>query len=429
MPRLKLPAALSPRQWFTLGILAIALVLFTLLSAPANPRSDGSTYSRAPEGYGAWYAYVEQSGQEIDRLRKPLTTLFDPNPETSPSKPSSKSNSKSNSKPSNSKLKTPPTTLIHIAPTPSTPWIDRRWIAEGNRAILIGTEKSIARVTDAEFYSEHPVEIGTLKAATIKVATTRRHRKLALKPPQSLQQGQTPLDDLDENPEENLVDSGYPNHQALVTDRHGSLIWRTVIGKGEIIYILPTFFAANAYQGEAQNFAYLQALTKGDRIIMDEHVHGYRDSETAEKEGKGDLVTFFAKTPIALLLLQAMILLSVLIYGKNWRFGAVRALVPPSVNNSRAYIQALSGILQKANSTDFVTDTLCAAELKQIQRTLGLGTTTLSADTILHTWTQQTGRPAREFQDVFLSSHRHKKLSEAELIQWITKLQTLSHPT
>lgn len=423
MPRLKLPAALTPRQWFTLGILTIALLLFTLLSAPANPRSDGSTYSRAPEGYGAWYAYVERSGQEIDRLRKPLTTLFDSNLDA-PNPKSSKPDTPKN-KPSKTRLKTPRTTLIHIAPTPTAPWIDRDWIAQGNRAILIGTEKATTRVTDAEFYSEHPVAIGT-----IKVATTRRHRQLPPKSNQSphpLQPVQATLEDLDENPEANSENAA--NDQALVADRHGSLIWRTTIGKGEIIYILPTFLAANAYQDEAQNFAYLQSLTKGDRIIVDEYIHGYRDSETAEKEGKGDLFTFFAKTPIALLLLQAMVILSVLIYGKNWRFGAVRALVPPAVNNSRAYIQALSGILKKANSTDFVTDTLSGAELKQIQRTLGLGTTPLSAETIIQTWTQQTGRPAREFQDVFLSSHRHKKLSEAELTQWLTQLQTLHPPT
>ncbi len=413
-----LPTALSPRQWFTLGILTIALILFTLLSAPANPRSDGSTYSKSPEGYGAWYAYVERSGQDIDRLRKPLSTLFETNPTSKPTanpnvNPSASPNAKPSANPSanpNAKPSAKPTrksartTLIHIAPGPVRPVIDRQWIAQGNRAILIGTEQQVTQVTDANFYSEHSIPIGTLK-----IATTRRYIQSAIDPQWPTQ----PTDSTDAKP------------QILVADRHGSLIWRTPIGNGEIIYILPTFLAANAYQDEANNFAYLKSLTQGDRIIMDEYIHGYRDSETAEKEGKGDLFTFFAKTPIALLLLQTMVILGVLIYGKNWRFGAVRALVPPAVNNSRAYIQALSDILQKANSSEFVTDTLRAAELKQLQRDLGLGTASVTPDTLLDAWTKKTGRPARDFQSVFLSSHRHKKLSEAELTQWLANLQKI----
>jgi len=397
MPRL--PKSLSPRQWFTGGILAAGLLLFTLLSAPNNPRSDGSTYSRSPEGYGAWYAYVERSGQAIARWQKPLTALFGKDGSDYPQSDVQEISDIASQTNSPISIRT---TLIQISSEPDSPRIDRRWIEQGNRVILIGTRKGKTQLTNAAFQSEIPIKFGSPsnpQSGTLKIATTRRHLQTS-------------------------------TLQILVSDSYGTLVWRTPIGSGEIIHILPTFLAANAYQNEAQNFAYLQDLTQGDRILMDEYIHGYRDPETAATEGKGDLSTFFAKTPIALMFFQTLVILSVLIYGKNWRFGAIRSLNPPIINNSRAYIQALAGILQKANSTDFVTSTLSQAELKKLQRTLGLGTSRIDPETILQTWTEQTGRSATEFREAFLlsSSHkdRHKKPSEAELTQWLTKIQTLT---
>ena len=397
MPRL--PKSLSPRQWFTGGILAAGLLLFTLLSAPNNPRSDGSTYSRSPEGYGAWYAYVERSGQAIARWQKPLTALFGKDGSDYPQSDVQEISDIASQTNSPISIRT---TLIQISSEPDSPRIDRRWIEQGNRVILIGTRKGKTQLTNAAFQSEIPIKFGSPsnpQSGTLKIATTRRHRQTS-------------------------------TLQILVSDSYGTLVWRTPIGSGEIIHILPTFLAANAYQNEAQNFAYLQDLTQGDRILMDEYIHGYRDPETAATEGKGDLSTFFAKTPIALMFFQTLVILSVLIYGKNWRFGAIRSLNPPIINNSRAYIQALAGILQKANSTDFVTSTLSQAELKKLQRTLGLGTSRIDPETILQTWTEQTGRSATEFREAFLlsSSHkdRHKKPSEAELTQWLTKIQTIT---
>ena len=399
----RFPKSFSLRQWFTFGVLAAGLLLFTLLSAPNNPRSDGSTYSRSPEGYGAWYASVERSGQAIDRWEKPLPVLFGTDrsgPYQNDVQEISDAHSPTYS-PINS-ISSIRTTLIQITSEADSARIDRRWIEQGNRVILIGSSKNKTQLTNANFQSEVPVKFGSSsnpQSGTLKIATTRRQ----------LQTSKT---------------------QTLVSDRYGSLVWRTAIGSGEIIHILPTFLAANAYQNEAQNFAYLQDLTQGDRILMDEYIHGYRDSKTTATEGKGDLSTFLANTPIALIFLQTLIILSVLIYGKNWRFGAVRLLDPPIINNSRAYIQALAGILQKANSTDFVTSTLSHAELKKLQRTLGLGTATLDPETILQTWTLQTGRSATEFREAFLFSlsnkDRHPKPSEAELIRWLTKIQTMT---
>ena len=280
----------SLRQWFTFGILAAGLLLFTLLSAPNNPRSDGSTYSRSPEGYGAWYAYVERSGQAIDRWEKPLPVLFGTDrsgPYQNDVQEILDAHSSTGSL-TYSPIKSPSsirTTLIQITSEADSARIDRRWIEQGNRVILIGTSKDKTQLTNADFHSEVPVKFGSSsnpQSGTLKIATTRRK-----------------------------ASSSQTSSQTLVSDSYGTLVWRTVIGSGEIIHILPTFLAANAYQNEAQNFAYLQDLTQGDRILMDEYIHGYRDSKTAATEGKGDLSTFLANTPIALIVLQTLIILSV----------------------------------------------------------------------------------------------------------------------
>lgn len=358
---------LTPRQWLTLAIALALLLVLTLLTAPNNPKSDGSTYSRSPEGYSAWYNAIQQSGQPIEQSRQPLNKLFD--------RPGRK------------------ITLLQVSPEADRSAINRDWIAQGNRAILIGS-RSASQITDAPFNSNIPIPNGALK-----IATSRRYRN--------------------------------PNAQSLAKDQYGAIVQRETIGQGEIIRILPLFLAANAYHDSNNNFEFLTSLTQGDRIIVDEYIHGYRDAESAEAEGKGDLFSYFAKTPVAIALIQIMVLLGVLIYGKNWRFGPVRSIQPPVVNNSRAYIQALASVLQKANSTDFVTDTLSQAELQHLQRELGLGTGNLDRHSLLAAWQAETGQSPALLSDLLDSlsekSPRHKKLTEAELTQWLARLQQLAH--
>ena len=65
-----LKQSLNPRQWWTLALTAIALILLTLINAPSSPQSTGSSYSKTPEGYGAWYEYMEKNGATIDHHRR-----------------------------------------------------------------------------------------------------------------------------------------------------------------------------------------------------------------------------------------------------------------------------------------------------------------------------------------------------------------------
>ncbi len=373
----------NPRQWWTIGLVLAGLLLFTLVSAPSSPQSVGSTYSRAPEGYGAWYAYMENSGAKMERLRKPIDDSF-----------------------FNSTNKN--TTILQVLADDDSNHIGQynlssKGIEKGNRIVIIGSKKipsGRVRATQANFNSS-PISPDN-RAITLQ--TSKRYLP-----------SETPVLAQPINP--------------ILKDDFGAIVIESKIGQGSIVYVVPQFLGANAYQ-DTNNFAYLKDLVKNDRIIVDEYIHGYRDSKTAKEEGKADVFEFLAQTPLILAVIQLCILLGVLVYGKSWRLGPVKTLVPPPINNSRAYIQALARILQKANSTDFVTETLGKAELTQLQRSLGLNRNSNQDPTeLIKLWKQQTGKDSQTLERIFLSLRRQQKLSEAELTQWLALLQTTSLPT
>jgi hypothetical protein len=64
----------SNRRLWLFGAIAIAaVILLTLFAAPANNQlSSGSTYTRAPNGYGAWYAFMEERGTPAKRWQNRL---------------------------------------------------------------------------------------------------------------------------------------------------------------------------------------------------------------------------------------------------------------------------------------------------------------------------------------------------------------------
>ncbi|NEO70518.1 DUF4350 domain-containing protein, partial [Moorena sp. SIO3H5] len=58
------------------AIAIVVLMIITLVAAPANNKiNSGSTYSRAPYGYGAWYAYMAKRGTPVQRWQKPFEDL------------------------------------------------------------------------------------------------------------------------------------------------------------------------------------------------------------------------------------------------------------------------------------------------------------------------------------------------------------------
>ncbi|MEH1900819.1 MAG: DUF4350 domain-containing protein [Nostoc sp.] len=349
-----------------MGAIALAaIILITLIAAPNNTKlNTGSTYNRASDGYGAWYAFMQQQGISIKRWQKPFSDI---QPENNP------------------------VTILQISGYPRQTILDsqeREWVEKGNTLVILG---AAARVTEAEF--------GTMQKSPqgdIKINTRRRYQKANSK----------------------QVDLG---------DRFGAVVWQENYKQGKVIFSTTPYLAANAYQDYLTNFKYLANLVtdKSNTVLVDEYIHGYKDPDVRKKESEGDLSSFFGKTPLFPILLQATILLLVLIWTQNRRFGKPVALDTPVADNSEAYIQALAGVLQKADTTDFVIQMVGKQEQLQLQKALGLGQVLLEPEALINFWIEKTGASAIELNAVLKLQSRKQAITERDLLSWLGKWRTI----
>ena len=66
------------RLWIWGGIAIAVIIALTLVAAPSNNKlMAGSTYSKEPNGYGAWYEYMLAKGTDIQRWQKPFADLIE----------------------------------------------------------------------------------------------------------------------------------------------------------------------------------------------------------------------------------------------------------------------------------------------------------------------------------------------------------------
>jgi hypothetical protein len=380
-------------RWLWLGVLVlIAIVLLSLLAAPRSS-TQGSTYSRAPSGYGAWYAYMEQQNLPIQRWQRPFNDLLNtlelvPPIEQISTRKENRSQDKSLSLAQANSIT--PITFVQINGRNSS--FDEEWVKQGNVLVLVGVR---TRVSKAPFRSTIASPVGA-----VKVETTRRFNQADLRETSAV--------------------------EARLSDAYGAVVWERQLGEGQIIYSSTPYLAANAYQDEPGNFKFLAQLVSesGYPIYVDEYLHGYKDKDLITAEGAESLTSYLAKTPLSLLALQAVILLLALIWGQR-RLGPPKRLLDNRVDNSEAYVQALAGVLQKANCSNFVVETIGKAEQLKAQRALGLGTTLADPETLIQAWVQQTGRPATELEDFLTPLIESRRLSDRELLLWLEKLQTV----
>ena len=383
-----------------MGAIAItAIMIVTLFFAPANNKvNSGSTYNRAPDGYGAWYAFMSKRGTEVQRWQKPFEYLA-----------------------KNQDAK-PPITLLRISSKlipEAVPDTEKKWVEQGNTLVILGVR---APVTPAPFSSLHPASAGE-----IKIDTGRR----------------------------------YPsNKKQVLDDQFGAIVWKKPVGKGTVYFASTSHLAANAYQDFPGNYEFLAGLvteleggeqeiegaqqalavkliqnssqpqSQGtskilNKVWVDEYIHGYKDPEVIEREYEGNLFTYLAKTPLFPVFIQGTIILLVAIFAGWNRFGQPVTLSAPHVDNSEAYIQALAGVLEKAKSTDFAVEIIGKEEQLQLQKTLLLGQGSLESETLTNAWVQQTGRKAAELSELLPSPSHKRRISDSDLLTWLGKWQQI----
>ena len=370
---------MNKRKWWlgAIVLLVITLLLFLLITSPQQQRlNDGSTYSRQPSGYGAWYTSMTSQGVSIKRWQKPAMAII----------------TKANTASTQGK---PPKliTLLQINPQLSKPpaltEAEQKWLSQGNRLVILG---SLEPVTAAEFITTHASPLGL-----VKIQSSRR------------QTGQT------SSPSENKA--------VILGDRFGAIIWEEKVGKGKLILATTPHLGANAYQKEPGNFPLLAQLVDPKKeIYVDEYLHGYRDAEEIAQSGKGSWVAYMGQTPIFVLVLQAGVIFLLFLWGYNQRFGRVVPLTTPAINNSEAYIQAIAAVLERANCADFLVETIGRAEQIKLQKFLGLGSIPVAPEILLEAWQQSTGKSTGDLAQVLQSQ---AQITQNQANKKVTKSKTI----
>ena len=376
------------RRTGVLGLLALALLLGVMLfGAPATSHLEsGSTWHRGPAGYSAWYESLEQQGITVERWQRPVETLLEQLGEPEDTTVTLIQN-----------RAVTPETLLVVLPgfigqgdvSNLLPWMPQ-WVEAGHRLVVLGVK---AAATAAPFSQVLDSPVGSVKI------DTRRREKMVVA------------------------------EDTILRDEYGVVVFEMQLAGKEFTVAVTPHLAANAYQNQPDNFAFLTELVagSGERVWVDEYLHGYRDQDAIAAEVGGDSwLNYLAGTPLLILVAQALAVTLVALVALNRRLGQRRTLHPPAVDNSRAYIQALAGVLHRAGSHDMVVQTLGQAEQIQLQIKLGLGSAPLPIDRLQAAWEQQVSRPNLDLAAIL---NPPALTGERPLREWLKQLQSLHSPT
>lgn len=362
------------RFWIFALIAIAAVIILTIFAAPdGNKVNSGSTYGRNPDGYGAWYEYMSERGTPVIRWQKPLSKFI----------------ANHNSGVTYIQIRGKEQFQLSSLLTHQLKDSAKDWLNNGNILVIVGEFQPVTAAPFSSLLSQD-------NFPKIKIQTTRRKK---------------------------------PNSkiQIILEDSFGAVVWQETVGDGKIIYLSTPYLAANAYQEFPDNYKFLAELvSKTPTIFVDEYLHGYKDRETIAQEEAEDLFNYLAQTPLFLLLIQLIIMALVALASEFRRFGKPINLTIPIVDNSMAYIKALAGILAKAESTDFVVQTIGRDEQLKLQKSLGLGKTLVDRQTLTAAWQKHTGKPATELNQLLQVFYSQKRLSQSELSQWNEKWQTIN---
>ncbi len=354
--------------WAVAGLLIVALSI--LLAAPKS-YPGGSSYEPSPVGYSQWYAFMKQQGHSIQRWRKNYSQLTGQGQ-----------------------------VLIQISDRAAQPGAELQspdvleWVKQGNT--LIGLSWT-GKVTGAPFRSDLSSPQGL-----VRIETSRRHQTQQVE-----------------------LEKAAPKLQ----DKFGSVIWSRPLGQGQVIEGTYPWVAANVYAGDGGNFRALEALSGPHTIWIDEWLHGYRDiSGPNPVKREQSLWNYLTHQPLIVTVGQSAVLLLLLVWGQNQRFGPLMRRVGPLHNSSEQYIQALATTLQANGNTEYVVSMITQSFRQRLQIQLGLGGsssgTAISHAVTAQRWASVTGRSSQELLEL-LQVQPKNHLSESALLKWVQQLEAI----
>ncbi len=336
-------------------ILVVLFLTFLIVTPTQQRKTDGSTYGRTPNGYGAWYQYMAERQTPVKRWQH------------------------SSLPPANS-------SLLRVYPRYTSGTLseaEEQWLAAGGVLVILGVKQA---PTIAPYRSQLPSKFGP-----VLIETSRRYQNIAA--------------------------------QRILGDAAGAIVWQQGKGKGRLILATTPYLGANAYQTIPGNFGLLaDLLCDQPNKFVDEYIHGYRDVNDPDLESQPDVWGYLAQTPVAVMFLQVIVLGVIATVALNRRLGRPLPLVNPPVNNSEAYIRAIAAVLQKANSQDFLRETIARAAKAKLQRNLGLGTS--DDPSLLVALQQQYPQDGETLRRLLARST--KPMSDRQLWQWLQQWQKLS---
>lgn len=375
LQRSTLRSSFRPSPWVWVGVGLLILTIIILVAAPKS-YPGGSTYSKSLGDYSQWYAFMERQGHPIQRWRQPYTALKDTGQ-----------------------------TLIQIADVEredeallrSQEVLD--WVERGNTLIQVSWA---GQVTGAPFRSDLSSPSGP-----VRIETTRRYNT-------GLSSDIVEVEELQ--------------------DTFGSVVWSYGQGKGRMVRATYPWLAANVYADHAGNFRALEVLAtqREGPIWVDEWLHGHRDPSAladAAAPKEQSPFAYLGRQPIAVVAGQAVVLLLLLLWGKNQRFGALTRLSAPSRNSSEQYIQSLADTLEANGHTEYVLTLLGQSFRQRLQTRLGMGgigaETALSDGAIAQQWSGVTGRSPQELLELLEQTQQEKRLSDRAVLLWVQRSEAI----
>ncbi|MDG2991304.1 DUF4350 domain-containing protein [Candidatus Synechococcus calcipolaris G9] len=375
--RLQRRRGLPPWIW----AIAVILVLGVMLLALAPSSKAGSSFDRSPWGSREFFDYLNQQGFHVKRWQRDYTHLEGDGGDVFIQIGNNQ---------------TLPDLLSIDGPT-------NDWLEQGNTLLRLAWG---GKVTAGPFSPRFATDQGPVQVNT-------RRRFINTHPPT------TP------------AETTY-----YLEDAQGRII---ALEQGRILVLYP-WLVANAYnQPDLGNYAFVahlleQAGARTKTIWFDEWLHGYRirdSSDLPEDVPYQDFIDYLSQTPWLGIFFQGILIFLFLLWQHNHRFGPLLIPSPPEVNNSLDYIQAMAGVLHRAEQTDFVLNQL--RDRLRYDVAYGLGMTADSSlgrylpedGELVSQWAAETGRDGQDLQQLLQPKDQNQPMRPQELLAWLGKAESV----
>ncbi|AXY68414.1 DUF4350 domain-containing protein [Thermosynechococcus sichuanensis E542] len=359
--------ASNRRQWVFLSFAVLVLLVVGLLILVVAPSSRaGSSFDSSPWGTQQFYTYLEQQGFRVERWQRNYNNL----------------RGKGH-------------VLLQMSGRPiGWPPSLVEWLAQGNTLVRFYWHGEPTAAPFAERLST--------PQGNVLVETRRRV---------PVQQGDRPL----------------------LADDHGLIVYLRRSNsphnhEQRILGVYP-WLVANVYGGESglANFAVVAQLLQevaepGATIYFDEWLHGYRQrtpEDVVSETVPQTLFDYFSRTPWLAVGLQFALLLLFLLWQQSQRFGPPLLEKEPVTSNSAAYIEALAGVLERAQQRQFVLEQLQDRFRYDLAHQLGLAANPhhLPRDSeLMQAWQTATGRSPDSLQALLSIPH---SIDDSQLLKWL----------